>query len=537
MATYISDTQEVTQNINDDLVIERSGTVRTVATTAIDVQRFYSLTVFGSVYSEADAITAKLGSQISIGASGVVYGELLGLSVEGQSDVNNDGAIVVRAADGIGILATGRLNNISNTGTIQAYYGIRIESGTVRADNIVNTGKIVSHNGIGIEMIGSGTIINDGDILAGGAIGIKLTNAVSGRANVVINSGFIWAGTAIEGSAQGDLITNTGTIRGSVDLGDGNDRYRGENGWSNGYIRLGNGDDQAWGGVASEIFSGGAGNDFLDGGAGDQDAIYFMDNANITLDLRIAGAQQTGEGLDTLLNIEWIYTGAGADRLTGNDLANLLDSAAGNDILDGGLGDDTLDGGDGIDTLVFSASTAATVNLSLGPVGQSTGYGLDLILGIENVTGGSGADRLTGDGLANALAGNGGKDRLSGGDGDDTLIGGAADDILTGGAGKDVFVFDAGRDKNVDTIQGYAVADDTIHLQNSVYTKVGAAGALASKAFWTGKKAHDASDRVIYDKGTGALYYDADGTGKGAQIKIGHLTKNLKMNAAEFFVI
>ncbi|MGF9763257.1 calcium-binding protein [Microvirga sp. 0TCS3.31] len=536
MATYISDREEVTQNIIGDLVIERSGTVRTVAT-AVELQSFSSLTVFGSVYSDASAITAGFGSQISIGSSGLVYGELLGLSVTGQSDVNNDGSIVVRAADGIGILATGRLNNISNTGTIQAYYGMRIESGTVRADNIVNTGKIVSHNGIGIEMIGSGTIINDGDILAGGAIGIKLTNAVSGRANVVINSGFIWAGSAIEGSAQADLITNTGTIRGWVDLGDGNDRYRGENGWLNGYIVLGNGDDQAWGGVASEIFSGGAGNDTIDGGAGDQDAIYFMDDANITLDLRIAGPQQTGEGLDTLLNIEWVYADDGADRLTGNDLSNLLDSAGGNDTLDGGLGDVTLDGGDGVDTLVFSGSAAATVDLGIASVGQSTGHGVDLILGIENVTGGSGADRLTGNGLANALAGSGGKDRLSGGDGDDTLVGGTADDILTGGGGRDVFVFDAARLKNVDTIQGYAVADDTIHLQNSVYTKIGAPGALASKAFWSGKKAHDSSDRIIYDKGTGALYYDADGTGKAAQIKIGQLTKNLKMNAAEFFVI
>ncbi|MBM6579863.1 calcium-binding protein [Microvirga sp. BT689] len=537
MATYISDTREVTQTVLGDLVLERSGTIRTVAT-AIDAERFASVTVFGSIYSEANAIAAKLGSQISIGSSGIIYSELVGLSVEGQSNVNNDGSILTRAVFGVGIIATGRLNTISNTGTIQAYYGIRVTSGTARADSIVNTGKIVSHDGVGIELIGSGTITNNGDILAGIATGIKLTDGVSGRANVVINTGFIWAGTAIEGSAQADLVTNTGTIRGWVDLGDGNDRYRGENGWSNGYILLGNGDDQAWGGAASEIFSGGGGNDTVDGGAGDQDAIYFMDDANnVTADLRIAGPQQTGEGLDTLLNIEWVYTSDGADRLTGSDLANLLDSAGGNDTLDGGLGNDTLDGGGGIDTLVFSGSKAATVTLGLGSVGQNTGYGLDLILGIENVAGGSGADRLTGDGLANALVGNGGKDQLSGGDGDDTLTGGADDDILTGGAGRDVFVFDAARLKNVDTIKGYVVADDAIHLQNGIYTKIGAPGALAAKAFWSGKKAHDSSDRVIYDKATGALYYDADGTGSALQVKIGQLAKNLKMSAAEFFVI
>ncbi|MBB3019542.1 Ca2+-binding RTX toxin-like protein [Microvirga lupini] len=536
MATYISDTREVTQSVIGDLVVERSGTIRTVAT-AIDAAGFLSVTVFGSVFSESNAITAGMGSRIGIGSSGLVYGELVGLSVEGQAIVNNDGSIFADVDDGVGILATGRMNTISNTGTIQAHYGIRVTSGTMRAENIVNAGTIVSHQGIGIELIGSGTITNNGDILAGTATGIKVTDAAGGLASAVINTGFIWAGTAIQGSAKSDIVTNTGTIRGWVELGDGNDIFRGENGWSNGYILLGNGDDQAWGGAASEVFSGGAGNDTIDAGAGTQDAIYFIDDANITLDLRIAGPQQTGEGLDTLLNFEWVYSETGADRLTGNDLANLLDSGDGNDTLDGGLGDDSLDGGDGIDTLVVSGSRAAAIDLGVGRAPQNTGHGLDVILGIENVSGGSGADRLTGDGGANALAGNGGKDRLSGGAGDDTLTGGAADDILTGGAGRDVFVFDASRVKNVDTVKDYVVADDVIHLQNSVYTKVGASGTLAAKAFWTGKKAHDSSDRIIYDKGMGALYYDADGTGKAAQIKIGQLAKNLKMNAAEFLVI
>lgn len=536
MAIYISDTREVTENVTGTVVLERTGVIRTVAN-AVEVQPFSSFTVFGSVYSDASAITAGLGSRISIASSGLVSGGLLGLSVAGQANVNNDGLITTQDLGGIGILATGRMNTISNTGTIQANYGIRVTSGTTRADSIVNTGTIVSHEGIGIELIGSGTITNNGDILAGTATGIKVTDAAGGLASVVINTGFIWAGTAIEGSAKADLITNTGSIRGWIDLKDGNDIFRGENGWSNGYILLGNGNDRAWGGAASEVFSGGAGDDTIDGGAGAQDAIYFMDDADVTLDLRITGPQQTGEGLDTLLNIEWVYSETGADRLTGNDLANLLDSGDGNDTLDGGLGDDMLDGGDGIDMLVFSGRSAVTVDLGVIRTPQNTGYGLDVLYQIENVSGGSGGDRLTGDGLANVLAGNGGKDRLSGGDGDDTLTGGAGNDILTGGAGRDVFVFDGGRVKNVDTIKAYVVADDTIHLQNSVYTKIGAPGVLASKAFWSGKKAHDASDRIVYDKGTGALYYDADGTGKAAQIKIGQLTKNLKMSAAEFFVI
>jgi Ca2+-binding RTX toxin-like protein len=52
-----------------------------------------------------------------------------------------------------------------------------------------------------------------------------------------------------------------------------------------------------------------------------------------------------------------------------------------------------------------------------------------------------------------------------------------------------------------------------------------------------GSKAGDASDRVIYDKSTGALWYDADGSGGAAQMQIAKLAKGLAITAADFFVI
>jgi len=55
--------------------------------------------------------------------------------------------------------------------------------------------------------------------------------------------------------------------------------------------------------------------------------------------------------------------------------------------------------------------------------------------------------------------------------------------------------------------------------------------------FWTGKAAHDASDRIIYDKNAGALYYDMDGTGRAAQVKIATLKKGLSLTEEDFFVI
>ncbi|KFG69740.1 calcium-binding protein [Microvirga sp. BSC39] len=534
----IAITGEITaaQDLNDDLVIERTGLVR-AGPTAITMSGANAIKIFGSVYGTEIGIRAVPFAQLSIGSTGIVHGEVTAVSVSWGAVIHNAGQIsTLVGSRGTGILAEGSANAITNTGSIEAYYGIRAGMGG-REETIINTGTILSSGGVGIEVNGAGWITNGGTIQSLQGVGIRLLNTPSGSNNWITNTGTIRGATAIEGSDRIDVITNTGNIIGTVDLGDGNDRYEGRNGYTDGLILLGNGNDTFRGGAAWETIVGGAGDDLIDGGSGDADAVQFLGNGNIAVDLRISGPQDTGEGRDTLIDIEQAYTGNGADRLTGNSGDNGFHAGGGNDTLDGGLRNDTIWGGDGIDTLAFSGSTAATVDLGLVLTPQNTGYGLDVLYQIENVSGGSGADRLTGDGGANVLAGNGGKDRLSGGDGDDTLTGGAGNDILTGGAGRDVFVFDAARSKNVDTIGNYAVADDTIHLQNSVYTKIGASGVLASKAFWSGKKAHDASDRIIYDKGTGALYYDADGTGKAAQIKIGQLTKNLKMSAAEFFVI
>ena len=68
------------------------------------------------------------------------------------------------------------------------------------------------------------------------------------------------------------------------------------------------------------------------------------------------------------------------------------------------------------DTLDYTGTTTS-VSVNLG-AGTATGFGI--ISGIENVTGGSGADLLTGDS---------GNDRLDGGAGADTMDGGLGNDI------------------------------------------------------------------------------------------------------------
>ncbi|WP_210381382.1 cadherin domain-containing protein [Microvirga zambiensis] len=153
-------------------------------------------------------------------------------------------------------------------------------------------------------------------------------------------------------------------------------------------------------------------------------------------------------------------------------------------------------------------------------------------------------ERTAGTAASDRLVGGAGRDTLGGGLGDDTLFGGLGNDVLTGNAGKDVFVFNtkANKKTNVDKIADFVVKDDTIWLDNAVFTKIGkgsepAPGKLKKDFFTVGTKAKDKNDYVIYDKKTGALYYDADGNGKAAQVKIATLKKGLAMTEKDFLII
>ncbi|MEE1656934.1 hypothetical protein VB618_12060 [Microvirga sp. CF3062] len=90
---------------------------------------------------------------------------------------------------------------------------------------------------------------------------------------------------------------------------------------------------------------------------------------------------------------------------------------------------------------------------------------------------------------------------------------------------------------NQDKIMDFKVVDDTLHLAKSVFKTLDKKGVLKASEFYQGTKAHDRDDNLIYNKKTGALYYDADGTGLAAQIQITTLSKNLKMTHKDFFII
>jgi serralysin len=145
-------------------------------------------------------------------------------------------------------------------------------------------------------------------------------------------------------------------------------------------------------------------------------------------------------------------------------------------------------------------------------------------------------DTITGSGGADKLHGEAGSDTINGGGGSDYLYGGWGSDTLTGGAGNDVFVFNSALNSGIDRVTDFAHGYDSFRLENGVYSALPAAGPLSSSAFYSGSAAHDATDHIIYNPATGALTYDADGTGSTGPVQFATLSTGLTLTAGDFVI-
>lgn len=153
----------------------------------------------------------------------------------------------------------------------------------------------------------------------------------------------------------------------------------------------------------------------------------------------------------------------------------------------------------------------------------------DPVVAGVTLNGGAASDTL------NGLAGN---DTINGAGGNDNINGKGGNDVLTGGTGSDAFFFDTKPGTgNIDKITDFNPSYDSIRLEKDIFTALGALGKMKPGSFWAGAAAHDADDRIIYNKATGALLYDADGTGGGAAVQFATVATNLKLAASNFIVI
>jgi Ca2+-binding RTX toxin-like protein len=218
-----------------------------------------------------------------------------------------------------------------------------------------------------------------------------------------------------------------------------------------------------------------------------------------------------------------------AERITGTAIRDHISGAGGNDILAGGGAPDILRGGGGNDfyTVDHQGEAIELAGQGTDTVRSDVAYTLGDNIERLQLTGAAG---VTGRGntLANILVGN---------DGANTLNGGGGRDTLTGGGGGDRFLFTNRLDPaaNVDRVTDFAAGVDDLRLDDAVFAGL-APGALAADAFRIGTRAIDASDRIVYNPETGALFFDADGTGGAAQIRFATLAPGIALTAADFLV-
>ena len=146
---------------------------------------------------------------------------------------------------------------------------------------------------------------------------------------------------------------------------------------------------------------------------------------------------------------------------------------------------------------------------------------------------------ITGTDYNDTFIGSNSNDSLNGGAGNDTLEGGKGSDTLTGGAGANTFRF-------YSPLDGIDIITDFSDLPVPEYTisvsRYGFGGgltpdvAITPEQFILGSAAADVNDRFIYNQNTGALFFDADGTGATEQVQFVTLSTGLAMTNANIFV-
>lgn len=477
------------------------------------------------VYSEATATRITNAGSI-VGETAI---ELQGAAA---GRISNSGHI---EGDSVGILVNAAAGfTITSSGTIAGTdQGILLQTG---GSSVLNTGTIAGI-GFSIQALGISIIDNRGTI--SGDLALRGT---------LKNSGEIIGGVTF--GADNDTVINSGTIDDNVGLGNGDDTYTAIGGGRvSGVVNGEDGADTLIGGSGNDILDGGIGSDTLEGGAGNDS--YTVDSA-FDVVIEVAGegsvdwvAASASYVLAADADIEFLTTAASsgttAINLTGNALKQSITGNAGDNVLhEGGQGSaDTLTGLDGNDTyriynsgaVIVESSTQGTADRVASAVDYVLKAGVHIEIMNTNGAAGTGGIDLTGNEIVQQISGNAGSNILDGKGGSDTM---------TGLGGKDFFVFSSALGvSNVDTITDFAAVDDTIRLENAIFTALTTTGTLAAAAFRANATglAGDADDRIIYETDTGKLFYDFNGNTVGGGVHFATLTGAPTVTNADFVVI
>jgi len=271
---------------------------------------------------------------------------------------------------------------------------------------------------------------------------------------------------------------------------------------------------------------------------------------------------------------------AGNDIITGGDGDDIMRGGLGNDKLTGGAGNDELHGDAGIDNMIGgTGNDEYWVELATDVVTEDTDAGTDtlyanfsinlgnyanfenLILsgtGAINGTGTAVSNDITGNSAANVLKGGGsgdlmtgrggddnmnggaGDDNMSGGGGNDTIKGGPGFDTMGGGSGDDTFVFNTPLvDDPNNSVIDFETGSDTLKLDQSIFASL-PLGTLTDENLVVSNSmpiALEADDFLLYDTGTGNLFYDADGFGSGDPVQFANISGGPGLTADDIIVV
>lgn len=412
---------------------------------------------------------------------------------------------------------------MTTTNTAESYFGL-----LMRHEEFItqSSGDVIVTAGFGDDYIKAGL---GSDFLRGGEGRDYIddtggNNLIIGDDNLYTEDGghdwiLSWGADTIFGGGGDDFIN----ARGDDDMVDG-----------------GYGNDVIWGGYGADALAGGSGDDIIYGGSGAAQPYSFSITVNYSgltdasIGTHVWTAEHGGLALDDN-STDYLNGGEGRDSLFGQ---------GGNDTLDGGLGVDWMDGGSGDDTYIVDSRhdvVVEAVGMGHDTVTTSTSYTLGSRVEVEVLKAiGSGSMALVGNSFANTIIG---------GSGRTTIDGGRGNDHLTGGYGRDAFRFDSklgtsktDRKVNFDTITDFNVKDDRIQLDNAIFKKLGSGSHKSPKLldkdfFVTGSKAKDSNDYIIYNKKTGILSYDSDGSGWRSAVEFARLEKHPAITYKDFYVI
>jgi Ca2+-binding RTX toxin-like protein len=369
------------------------------------------------------------------GATGAVFSTPLALNGGDGNDTLTGGSANDTMAGGAG---DDILNGADGADALSGGDGADTLNGGLGNDTLAGgAGNDTMSGGTGDDTLVGGP---GDDAMDGGVANTDTVDYTGSESGVNVN---LTAGTASDGEGGSDTLANFETVLGSPTA----DTLHG----------AASGSDSLFGGNGNDTLVSGAANDTMNGNAGVNTVSYASAGGPVTVTLPSSG---TGDGTDTLTNVQNITGSAFSDTLTGDVENNRITGGAGNDTESGGLGNDTfnsgsardgadiMSGGPGVDTVLYRQRTGViTVNLAGGTsTNGALGEGDTINADVENATGGSGADTLVGNGSNNTLTGFRGADVIRGRAGNDRLLGGRGPDFLAGGAGNDLMNGGLGRD-------------------------------------------------------------------------------------------